>query len=78
VKVLEQLYEKQHAEFLVQDEQRQAKQREDAWQAGKLAQAAWQRPPISEEFFFEEGKTTTVTTVLEPTAERIASEGIET
>lgn len=43
VKVLEQLHDHQQAEFLAQDELRQAKQREDAWQAGKLAQAVWER-----------------------------------
>ncbi len=50
VKVLEQLHEKQLAEFSATDEQRQSKQREDAWQAGKLAQAVWQRMDVSPEF----------------------------
>ncbi|MDP1796528.1 MAG: hypothetical protein Q8K78_03560 [Planctomycetaceae bacterium] len=50
VKVLEQLHDHQQTEFLAQDELRQAKQREDAWQAGKLAQAVWQHREESTEF----------------------------
>ncbi len=50
VKVLEQLRDHQHAEFTAQDELRQEKEREDAWQAGKLAKAVWQ--PRAESFEF--------------------------
>ncbi|HET6423832.1 MAG TPA: hypothetical protein VFG20_09130 [Planctomycetaceae bacterium] len=75
VKVLEQLSEKQLAEFLVQDEQRQAKQREDAWQAGKLAQAAWKRPGSFDEFSLDEGNQPAVTCDDQPRAQRIPREG---
>lgn len=50
VKVLEQLSDNQRLEFLAQDEQRQARQREDAWQSGKLAQAAWSPAPDFKHF----------------------------
>ena len=75
VKVLEKLYEQQHADFLVQDEHRQAKQREDAWQAGKLAQAAWQPPANSEEFSLAEGNWTTDLSSGQPTAVSSVNEG---
>lgn len=41
VKVLEQLREQQHVEFTAEDERRQEKQREDAWQSGQLAKSVW-------------------------------------
>lgn len=54
VKVLEQLQDHQQAEFTAQDELRQEKQREDAWQAGKLAKAVWQPQAESSEFLSNE------------------------
>ncbi len=51
VKVLEQLHDHQQTEFLAEDERRQSKQREDAWQAGKLAQAVWQHREESPDLF---------------------------
>ena len=51
VKVLEQLQDHQQAEFTAQDELRQEKQREDAWQAGQLAKAVWQSPAESSGIF---------------------------
>lgn len=75
VKVLEQLSEKQLAEFLIKDEQRQAKQREDAWQAGKLAQAAWQRPGRFDEFSADDVDSPAAILEDEPRAQRIPREG---
>lgn len=77
VKVLEKLFEQQHADFLVQDEHRQAKQREDAWQAGKLAQAAWQTSENSEDFSVIGDNSTTDLYIGGPTAVSSGNEGTE-